>query len=84
MQNQDKKKKKGPPRKKVCPFCSDPNLRADYKLPAALKRFVTERGKIVARRISGTCARHQRAVALAIKRARHIALLPYTSIGYGI
>jgi small subunit ribosomal protein S18 len=77
----DKKKRRGPPRRKVCPFCADKNARIDYKNPAALKRLVTERGKIVPRRISGVCARHQRQVAMAIKRARHIALMPYAATG---
>ena len=77
----DKKKRRGPPRRKVCPFCADKNVKIDYKNPAALKRLVTERGKIVPRRISGVCARHQRQVALAIKRARHIALMPYAATG---
>lgn len=73
------KKRRGPPRKKVCPFCTDKNLKADYKNPTALKRLVTERGKIVPRRISGVCSKHQRLVSLAIKRARHIALMPYAA-----
>lgn len=76
-----KKKRRGPPRRKVCPFCADKNARIDYKNPAMVKRFVTERGKIVPRRISGMCAKHQRAVALAIRRARHIALIPYAATG---
>lgn len=76
-----KKKRRGPPRRKVCPFCADKNARIDYKNPAMIKRFVTERGKIVPRRISGMCAKHQRAVALAIRRARHIALIPYAATG---
>ena len=76
-----KKKRRGPPRKKVCPFCSDKNARIEYKNPADIKRLVTERGKIVPRRISGVCAKHQREVALAVKRARHIALMPYASTG---
>jgi len=76
-----KKKRRGPPRRKVCPFCADKNARIDYKNPAALKRLVTERGKMVPRRISGVCARHQRQVAVAIKRARHIALMPYAATG---
>ncbi len=76
-----KKKRRGPPRRKVCPFCADKNARIDYKNPAALKRLVTERGKMVPRRISGVCARHQRQVAIAIKRARHIALMPYAATG---
>jgi small subunit ribosomal protein S18 len=65
-------------RRKVCRYCADKSLKVDYKNPAELKYFVTERGKIVPRRISGNCARHQREVATAIKRGRKIALLPYT------
>jgi small subunit ribosomal protein S18 len=78
-----KKKRRGPPRRKQCPFCTDKNARIDYKNPAMIKRMVTQRGKIVPRRISGTCAKHQREVALAVKRARHIALMPYASTGTG-
>ncbi|HVJ14782.1 MAG TPA: 30S ribosomal protein S18 [Polyangiaceae bacterium] len=66
-------------RRRGCAFCSDEQLAIDYKDPQSLKYFVTERGKIVPRRISGTCAKHQRAVQLAVKRARSIALLPFTS-----
>ena len=76
-----KKKRRGPPRKKVCSFCTDKNAKIDYKNPAMIKRFVTERGKIVPRRISGMCAKHQRELCRAVKRARHIALMPYTSVG---
>lgn len=65
-------------RRKVCRFCVDKTLPIDYKDVGSLKYYVTERGKIVPRRISGTCAKHQRKLALAIKRARNIALLPYT------
>lgn len=64
-------------RRKVCRFCADQSLVIDYKDPKALKYFTTERGKIIPRRISGTCAKHQRALTHAIKRARTIALLPY-------
>ena len=64
-------------RRKVCRFCADPNLMINYKDAGMLKYFITERGKIIPRRISGTCARHQRSLATAIKRARKIALLPY-------
>jgi small subunit ribosomal protein S18 len=64
-------------RRKVCRFCADTSLRIEYKDPKGLKYFITERGKIIPRRISGTCARHQRALTLAIKRARAIALLPF-------
>ena len=64
-------------RRKVCRFCADTNLDINYKDPKSLRYFVTERGKIIPRRISGTCAKHQRALTLAIKRARTIALLPF-------
>ena len=65
-------------RRKVCRYCADKNLKVDYKNAGDLKYFVTERGKIVPRRISGNCALHQREVATAIKRSRNVALLPYT------
>lgn len=64
-------------RRKVCRFCADKTLIIDYKDPRTLKYFTTERGKIIPRRISGTCAKHQRALTTAIKRARAIALMPY-------
>ena len=66
-------------RKKVCRFCTEKS-KPDYKDQAALKYFVTERGKIIPRRISGNCAKHQRQVATAIKRARGIALIPYNAL----
>ncbi len=65
-------------RRKVCRFCADKTLKVDYKDQGQLKYFLTERGKIIPRRISGNCARHQREVATAIKRARILAILPYT------
>ena len=65
-------------RKKVCVFCSDKSNVIDYKDVNKLKRFVSERGKILPRRITGNCAKHQRALTVAVKRARHIALMPYT------
>ena len=65
-------------RRRVCRYCADKDQLIDYKDPQALKYFVTERGKIVPRRISGACAKHQRAITTAIKRARVIALLPFT------
>ena len=65
-------------RRKVCRYCADKSLKVDYKNAAELKYFVTERGKIVPRRISGNCALHQRKVTEAIARARNIALLPFT------
>lgn len=67
------------PRKKVCSFCVDKVHDIDYKDIPRLRRFISERAKIVPRRVTGTCARHQRQLTLAIKRARHIALLPYVS-----
>ena len=66
-------------KKKVCAFCVDKVAEIDYKDIAKLRRYVSERAKILPRRISGTCAKHQRQLTVAIKRARHIALLPYTS-----
>ncbi len=68
-------------RRKACSFCADKVDFVDYKDPTKLKKFVTERGKILPRRISGNCARHQRTLTAAIKCARDIALLPYTSDG---
>jgi small subunit ribosomal protein S18 len=64
-------------RPKICQFCADKNIAIDYKAYDMLRRYVTEDGKIRPRRQTGTCARHQRALASAIKRARHIALLPF-------
>ena len=65
-------------RKKVCVFCGKDNV-IDYKDTAKLKKYVSERGKILHRRITGTCAKHQRALTVAIKRARHVALMPYVA-----
>ena len=65
-------------RRKVCRFCADKTLKVDYKDQGQLKYFLTERGKIIPRRISGNCALHQREVATAVKRARMLAILPYT------
>ena len=65
------------PKKKVCTFCVDHVDDSDYKDVANLRRFITERGKILPRRMSGVCAKHQRTLAVAIKRARVMALLPY-------
>ena len=64
-------------RRKVCIFCGAENNEIDYKDVAKLKKFVSERGKILPRRITGNCAKHQRALTTAIKRARHISLMPY-------
>lgn len=66
-------------RRKVCRFCADKTAKVDYKDQQALKYFLTERGKIIPRRISGNCAKHQREVATAVKRARMLAILPYTA-----
>ena len=66
-------------RRKVCKFCVDKATSIDYKDVRTLEKFVTERGKIMPRRMSGTCAKHQRHLAMAIKRARVMALLPYVS-----
>ena len=65
-------------RKKVCVFCGKDNV-IDYNDTAKLKKYVSERGKILPRRITGTCAKHQRALTVAIKRARHVALMPYVA-----
>ncbi|CCY52958.1 30S ribosomal protein S18 [Coprococcus sp. CAG:782] len=64
-------------RKKVCVFCADKSATIDYKDANKLKRYISERGKILPRRITGTCAKHQRALTVAVKRARQIAVLPY-------
>jgi small subunit ribosomal protein S18 len=65
-------------RKKVCVFCGKDNV-IDYKDTNKLKRYISERGKILPRRITGNCAKHQRALTVAIKRARHISLMPYVT-----
>lgn len=65
-------------RRKVCVFCGKDNV-IDYKDTNKLKKFVSERGKILPRRITGNCAKHQRALTVAIKRARHVALMPYVA-----
>lgn len=65
-------------RRKVCTFCADKIDHIDYKDIPRLRKFVSERGKILPKRMTGTCAQHQRALTIAIKRARHIALLPFT------
>ena len=64
------------PKRKFCSFCSDKAEAIDYKDPSKLRRYVSDRGKIEPRRRTGTCAKHQRVLAVAIKRARHLALLP--------
>ena len=77
--NKNKKRRRPFPRKKVCRFCADKKLDVDYRDPNTLKLFITDRGKIIPRRISGNCAFHQRQVSRAVKQARQIALLPYAT-----
>ncbi len=69
----------GKKRKKVCNFCAEKTEMIDYKDAIKLRKYVSERSKILPRRITGTCAKHQRELTIAIKRARHIALIPYIS-----
>jgi small subunit ribosomal protein S18 len=77
--SQGKRRTFGRRRKKVCVFCADKNHKEiDYKDVNKLKRYVSERGKILPRRITGNCAKHQRALTVAVKRSRHIALMPYS------
>ncbi len=74
------KRKRAFQRRKVCVFCADSGMKIDYKDVKTLSHFVTERGKILPRRISGNCANHQRDLTTAIKRARNIALLPFSIV----
>ena len=67
------------PKKKVCAFCKDKVAYIDYKDTALLRKFISDRGKIRARRVTGNCSQHQRDVAVAVKNSREMALLPYTS-----
>jgi small subunit ribosomal protein S18 len=67
------------PKKKVCQFCRDKTAYIDYKDTTLLRKFISDRGKIRARRVTGNCTQHQRDVATAVKNAREVALLPYTS-----
>ena len=73
----DKNNPKARKRRKVCQFCEQKATFVDYKDTATLRHYLSERGKILPRRVTGTCAQHQRALTTAIKRARHIALLPF-------
>lgn len=75
----EERRRRPQPRRKVCQFCLDKVAEIDYKDVAKLRRFVTEKGKIISRRQLGTCAKHQRALTTAIKRARYMALLPYSA-----
>lgn len=74
-----KKKSRQNMRPKTCRFCADKKLTVDYKDARALSPYITERGRIIPRRISGNCAKHQREVTLALKRARILAIIPYTA-----
>ena len=68
-------------RRRMCRFCADTETIIDYKNPQMLKYFITDRGKMIPRRITGTCAKHQRKLAVAIKRSRMVALMPFTVTG---
>ncbi len=70
-------KKRGRRKKRVCQFCAEKATSVDYKDVAKLKKFVSERGKILPRRVTGTCAKHQRKMTTAVKRARHVSILAY-------
>jgi len=72
-------RERGKKKKRVCAFCADKIEHVDYKEVGKLRKYITERGKILPRRISGNCAHHQRQLTVAIKRARQLAMLPYTS-----
>ena len=67
-------------RKKVCPLCANKDLVLDYKNAEQLRKFINDKGKILPRRATGACAKHQRDITLEVKRARHIAVLPYTTL----
>ena len=75
----DKNKKRKPRRKKICRVCSNPEMNINYKDAKTLSYFISDKGKIVSRRISGICSKHQRELGRAIKRARNIALVPYVT-----
>ena len=72
-------KRRGRRKKRVCNFCADKITTIDYKEIGKLRKFISERGKILPRRVSGNCAKHQRAMTVNVKRARHMALMPYTA-----
>ena len=80
MANQRFNRTRYVPKRKVCSFCVNKVKDIDYKDPVKLRRYISERGKITPRRRTGVCAKHQRALAVAIKRGRHLALLPYVPI----
>ncbi len=75
------RKKGGFVRRKVCRFCADSSVEIDYKDAKGLRLFTTEIGKLIPQRISGNCAKHQRQLAVAVKRARHIAIMPFAGHG---
>ena len=75
----DNRAPRGRKRRKVCAFCVDKVEQIDYKDVATLSKYISERGKILPRRITGTCAKHQRAITVAVKRARQVALIPYVT-----
>lgn len=75
-----KPRKRGFNKKKSCRFCGDKDFQVDYKSPKLLGLFISERGKIIPRRITGNCAKHQRALTMEIKRARILAFLPFTAV----
>lgn len=77
--NRREKEGQTPRKKRVCRFCESKDIYIDYKDEKRLQRFITEQGKIIPKRITGTCAKHQRQLVSAIKRARHLALLPFVS-----
>lgn len=70
-------KRRGRRKKRVCAFCVEKTDHVDYKDIAKLRKFVSERGKILPRRVTGNCAKHQRVLTIAVKRSRHVALMPY-------
>ena len=76
-----KARSRGMSRRRLCRFCGEDAASLDYKNAQVLKNFITDRGKLIPRRISGTCAKHQRKLALAIRRARMLALMPFTVTG---
>ena len=83
VRRRDNKTRPGSGRRKPCPYCKDKIEQADYKDVEALRRFISEKGKIRSRRITGACRRHQSQIARAVKRARELALLPYVNENAG-
>ncbi|MDY6912584.1 MAG: 30S ribosomal protein S18 [Chloroflexota bacterium] len=79
MSNNKREKRRYIPKRKVCPFCVDRSRKIDYKQADALRRFISDRGKMEPRHRTGVCAKHQRRLSMALKRARYLALLPYTA-----